>query len=223
MRLLFCKEYLKDLNGAAAARRAGYAVKSADSEAARLLGIAAVQAEIARLRLELQSRTEVTPEKIVRELAVIAFSDIGDVIRLTADGAAHLDFSDLPPEFTKSVSQITVETFTEGRGERATDIRQVKLKMNDKRAALVDLAKIMGMMREAVDVHITSDHDPGELAEASDDDLRAFIERRREAVGGAAPAVSQDVEVEARELPIGGTVDVSKVDTGRVKPEERGE
>ncbi|KKL71187.1 hypothetical protein LCGC14_2097430 [marine sediment metagenome] len=205
-RLEFCRQYLKDLNATAAARRAGYAVKNADVEGPRLLGFAGVQREIARLRLELQSRTQVSPEKIVRELALIAFSDIGDVIRFV-DGAAHLDFSDLPPEFTKSVSQITVETFTEGRGDRATDIRQVKLKMNDKRAALVDLAKIMGMMREQVDVNITSDHDAADFEDVSDDDLRAFIERRREGVA----AVSQDVEVVARELPDDAREEVSDV------------
>ncbi|KKL64248.1 hypothetical protein LCGC14_2166980, partial [marine sediment metagenome] len=178
----------------------------ADREGSFLMRVPEVLAEITRLRLALQSRTDVTPEKIVRELALIAFSDIGDVIRLTADGAAHLDFSDLPPEFTKSVSQITVETFTEGRGDRATDIRQVKLKMNDKLGALSTLTKIFGMQRESVDLHITSDHDPGELAEVSDDDLRAFVERRRGGPGlvaGSGPglaAVSQDVEVEAHVL-----------------------
>ncbi len=188
-RLEFCRQYLKDLNATAAARRAGYAVKNADVEGPRLMGNAGVQQEIARLRLVLQSRTEVTPEKIVRELSLIAFSDIGDVVRLTDDGGVHFDFSDLPPEFTKAVTQITVETFTEGRDDRATAVRQVKIKMGDKRAALVDLAKIFGMMREQVDVNITSDHDAGDFEDVSDDDLRAFIERRREAL----PAPSKDV------------------------------
>jgi len=179
----FCFEYLKDLNGTAAAKRAGYAHKGAYREGNRLLGFAVVQDEIARLRLALQSRTEVTPEKIVRELASIAFADLGEVMHFGEGDHAEWDFSQLPPEFSRAIQSVKVERFTEGRNSRANSVKSVNVKMHDKHAALVDLAKIYGMMREAVDVNITSNHDSAELADATDDDLRGFINQRQLARG----------------------------------------
>jgi len=70
-----------DLNASRAARDVGYATKSASVEASRLLGNADVQAEITRQRAILAAQEDVTPEKIVAELAAIAFADLGDYIR----------------------------------------------------------------------------------------------------------------------------------------------
>ena len=172
----FCHEYLKDSNATQAAIRAGYSSKSARTEGSRLLALDDISERIEQLRAELAARTSVSPEKIVRELASIAFADIGDVLRMAHDGSSlRFDFETMPPEFTKSVSSIKVETFTEGRGERGREVRSVDLKMIDKRGALVDLAKIFGMMREQVDHNITARHDGDDLADVNDETLMDFI------------------------------------------------
>ena len=79
-------------------RDADYAAKSAFVEASRLLGNADVQAEITRQRAILAEQTEVTPEKIVAELAVIAFADLGDYIRIHPDGTASIELGVLTTE-----------------------------------------------------------------------------------------------------------------------------
>ncbi len=51
-RLAFCREYVKDSNGAQAAIRAGYSVKTARTQAQQILTIPDIKQEIARLRAE---------------------------------------------------------------------------------------------------------------------------------------------------------------------------
>jgi len=74
----FCEEYVIDLCGRRAGLRAGYSPKTADAIAYELLQLPAVQAEIARLVKERSERTRITADRVLEELAVIAFSDIRD-------------------------------------------------------------------------------------------------------------------------------------------------
>ena len=76
-RAAFAREYLVlDLNAFRAARDVGYAAKSVSVEGSRLLANPEVQAEITRQREILMAQSNVTPERIVAELAVIAFYDL---------------------------------------------------------------------------------------------------------------------------------------------------
>lgn len=77
---LFCLEYLIDLNGKQAAIRAGYSEKSATSKASQLLTKVNVQDRIQQLQKNTQKRTEVTTDKVIKELANIGFSNIADVL-----------------------------------------------------------------------------------------------------------------------------------------------
>jgi hypothetical protein len=43
------------------------------------------------------------------------------------------------------LSEVTVEDFVDGRGEDARAVKRVKFKLHDKRAALVDLGRHLGM------------------------------------------------------------------------------
>ena len=64
----FCEEYLVDSNAAAAARRAGYSVKTARSQGQRLLTFDDTKAEIARLQAEQRRRTQKTVASISHDL-----------------------------------------------------------------------------------------------------------------------------------------------------------
>ena len=43
------------------------------------------------------------------------------------------------------LAEVTVEDFVDGRGEDARAVKRVKFKLHDKRAALVDLGRHLGM------------------------------------------------------------------------------
>ena len=75
-RRLFALEYLVDLNGRKAAIRAGYAPKCAAVTASQLLSYPDVQAVVTEARGRLESKTKVTIERIIKELATLGFSNL---------------------------------------------------------------------------------------------------------------------------------------------------
>jgi phage terminase small subunit len=72
----FVEEYLLDLNGTQAAIRAGYSPKAADVQASQLLGIPKVQAAVAAAQQRRSQRTAITQDSVLREIALLAQSDI---------------------------------------------------------------------------------------------------------------------------------------------------
>lgn len=76
----FCREYIVDLNATQAAIRAGYSEKTATASASRLLMNVKVQHEIKKLMEERNTRTNISADDVIRQLARIAFMDIKDMI-----------------------------------------------------------------------------------------------------------------------------------------------
>jgi phage terminase small subunit len=76
----FVEEYLVDLNGTQAAIRAGYSPGCADVQAAQTLAIPKVQAAVSAAQAQRSARTAITQDTVLRELAVLAQSDIRDYL-----------------------------------------------------------------------------------------------------------------------------------------------
>lgn len=148
----FAQEYLIDLNATQAALRAGY--KHPDI-GRQLLTKKHVRAVIEAAQRERAARTQITTDRVLQELAKIGFANMGDYMRIGADGDPCLDFSGLTRDQTAALVEVTVEDFTDGRGEDARDVRKVKFKLADKRAALVDIGKHLGMFVNRLDVEMT--------------------------------------------------------------------
>lgn len=148
----FVEEYLIDLNGTQAAIRAGYSAKTAGQIAEQNLKKVEIAAEVSSRRAKLSDKLEITAERVVRELSLIGFCNMQDYMRIGADGDPYLDFSALTRDQAAALSEVTVEDFKDGRGDDARDVRRVKFKLSDKRAALVDLGKHLGLFRERVEL-----------------------------------------------------------------------
>lgn len=151
----FVLEYLVDLNATKAAERAGYSKKTAQEQGSRLLSNVMVSAEIAARQSQRFQRLEITADRVLQELALIAFSNMLDYIRVCADGSTRVDFSKLTREQAAAIGEITVEEFMErtGEGEDGLEkVKRVKFKLNDKRAALVDLGKHLKLFTEKVEL-----------------------------------------------------------------------
>lgn len=86
----FVEEYLVDLNATQAAIRSGYSAKTARSVGAENLTKPDIQAAIQERRSRIAAKLEVTQERIVAELARIAFSDIRKVVKWRSYDAATL-------------------------------------------------------------------------------------------------------------------------------------
>jgi len=146
----FVKEYLIDLNATQAAIRAGYSEKTARQIATENLAKPDISAAIEEAMAKRSERTEITQDMVLRELAKIGFSNMQDYMKSTKDGDPYLDFSSLTRDQAAALTEVTIEDFRDGRGEDIRDVRRVKFKLADKRAALVDIGKHLGMFKDEV-------------------------------------------------------------------------
>lgn len=142
----FVEEYLIDLNGAHAAIRAGYSAKGAHIAGIRLLRDATVRAAIdARMR-KTSKRLKLSREKVLRQLAGIAFSDIGDVLDFSGDQVHLRPAADIPRYARRAIASIKVKRYVEGKGEDARVCEIVEVRLWPKDAALEKLAKHLGLL-----------------------------------------------------------------------------
>lgn len=144
----FIDEYLLDLNATQAAIRAGYSEKTAYAQGQRLLKHVEVAEAVASAQARRSERTEITQDMVLSELAKIGFANMHDYLRVGPDGDPYLDFSKLTRDQAAALIEVTVEDFKDGRGEDSRDVRRVKFKMADKKGALVDIGKHLGMFTE---------------------------------------------------------------------------
>ena len=74
----FIREYLVDLCGAKAARRAGYSVKNARSIGCRLLKREDIQREVAKAMETEKASCQLRREQVLEELKTVAFAPASD-------------------------------------------------------------------------------------------------------------------------------------------------
>lgn len=131
-RLAFCREYVEDYNATAAAIRAGYSPKTANQQADQLMKVECIRAEIDRLKAEKSKRTGVTKERIMEELAKMAFvnhQDVADDDGKLKKGVQRTD--------SAAIKKIRTKYFPDGSVEQ-------EVELYDKSKALDLLNKMVG-------------------------------------------------------------------------------
>ena len=141
---VFVQEYLKDLNATQAAIRAGYSEKSASRIGIELLNKNHVREAVEKGRAKRAERTEITADRVVTELAKIAFADPRDLMEWGPNGVALKDSSTLTEEQAAGVAEVV-----EGSGGA------LRLKKHDKVKALELLGKHIGMFRDRVETDVS--------------------------------------------------------------------
>jgi phage terminase small subunit len=104
-----------------------------------------------------------------------------DFMRVGAGGHPVPDFSALDREKAAALIEVTVDNYLNHRGEARCEVRRVKFKLADKRAALMDLGKHLGLFKDRLEV--SAPQDEAELAAAARDKIAAAIDRLATAVG----------------------------------------
>jgi phage terminase small subunit len=166
-----------DLNATQAAIRAGYSAKSAYSIGEENLRKPDVASAVERAMAERSARTEITADRVLRELAKIGFSDIRRAVKwysqtnvatvdTDADMEALADEGALRFAVANQVELVSSDEIDDDTAAAVSEIGQsstgaLKLKMYDKRAALVDIGKHLGMFTEKVQVDGTHTHTHG--------------------------------------------------------------
>lgn len=145
-RARFVSEYLIDQNGTQAAIRAGYSPKTANEQAARLLANASVRAAVDENIRKIHEKNLVTPDRIIQELARIAFANIS--LAFNKDGDLK-PIHEIPEDIIRAIGGLEISEIFSGSGDDRTQIGVLKkIKMNDKQRALELLGKNLGMFVE---------------------------------------------------------------------------
>lgn len=150
----FVQEYLVDLNATQAAKRAGYKGKNLDKVGSELLGKTRVKAEIQAAMDKRSERTEITQDKVLGEIAKLAFADIRKVFDQNGN---LLPVHMLPDEIAGSVSSIEVVTSRIPGGEPADVEHTAKIKFWDKRGSLELLGKHLKLFTDRVEVGVVDE------------------------------------------------------------------
>lgn len=168
----FAQELAKGKSATEAYIAAGYDTNEdvARRAASRLLTKVDIKARVEELLSGAAERAGVTIERVLTELAKIGFANMQHYMRAGPDGDPFLDFSALTEAQAAALQEVTVEDFKDGRGDDARDVRRIKFKLYDKRAALVDLGKHLGMFKERIE-HTGKDGGPITTADISDNDV----------------------------------------------------
>lgn len=141
----FVEEYLIDLNATQAAIRAGYSPKTAKDIGCENLAKPNIQRAIAEQMAERSKRTGVNQDRVVRELAKIAFVKLTDIV--DANGQIKSTVTDDDLACVESLKYKRSD-FDNGYSEE----REVKI--SPKLKALELLGKHLGMWNDKLNVSV---------------------------------------------------------------------
>lgn len=151
-RARFVQEYLLDLNGTKAAIRAGYSAKTAPQAANQLLNRTDIQVALQEAMQARSKRTEITQDMVLQELAKIGFSDIRRVVRW----GPVAPVTEGETDYISAVQLIPSDDIDDDTAGAISEVAEgrdgVKVKLHDKRAALVDIGKHLGMFKNSMEL-----------------------------------------------------------------------
>lgn len=132
----FIAEYLVDLNGTAAAERAGYAPKSARTSAQELLAKPQIVEAIEKAKAKRLARVTMTQDQVLDELALLAFSSVTNYV---LDGAGNVVIAEgAPAGAERAIQSIKRRVIRSGRGDDTkTEQEVIEIKLWDKVAPLM--------------------------------------------------------------------------------------
>ena len=138
----FIEEYLIDLNATQAAIRAGYSPDTAEQIGYQLLQKTSVSVEVSKAMAERSKRTGISQDRILLELAKMAFVEMTDVVD-PETGKIKENASD---DDLSCIQSVKVKPGNDGVE------REVKL--CDKKAALELLGRHLGMFKDNLNVTV---------------------------------------------------------------------
>ena len=170
---LFCREYIKDLNGTQAAIRAGYSKKTADRMAYELLKKPEIQAFVLQSKAERVEEVKIDANYVLKRLIEIDEMDVADILD---DGGDFLPIRSWPKVWRTTLSGLDIAIINSGDTEAIIK----KIKWPDKVKNLELLGKHIGVgaFTEKVD-HTSSD---GSMSPTKP--TRAEILEAQKAIGG---------------------------------------
>lgn len=148
----FVAEYLVHLDVRKAAVAAGYSDTMAQTKAYQWVSDGKVKphvfAAVRKAMEKREKRTEITSDRVLKELAKIGFSDIRSAVKWNASDEAGKRTTGLCVVSSDEIDDETAAAIS----EISETAHGLKIRMHDKRAALVDIGKHLGMFTDRVEL-----------------------------------------------------------------------
>jgi phage terminase small subunit len=150
-REMFCREYIKDLNGTQSAIRAGYSEKTANRIASQLLSKLDVQSRIAEMQSVRVEEVRIDANYVLKRLIEIDEMDVADILD---DGGDFLPIRKWPKVWRTTLSGLDIAIINSGDTE--TILKKIKWPDKVKNLELLGKHIGVGAFTEKVD-HTSSD------------------------------------------------------------------
>jgi phage terminase small subunit len=145
----FVEEFRISLNATQAAIKAGYSLKTARQQGSRLLTFVDIQEALAEVQAEDGERCRVEADRVIGELATLAFINMDDYMRIGQAGEPFVDLSATTRAQKAGLLAFKHREYKEGRGEDARDVCEVEIRLNPaKFNALIKLGEHVGLFRK---------------------------------------------------------------------------
>ena len=144
---VFIHEYLIDLNARQAAIRAGYSPKTARDIGPKLLRRPAIQTAIATRLAERSQRVEVQQDRVLLEIARLAFNDPRRAF--DANGAL-LPIQDWPDETAAAIASIKINEIKDADGAVVGETKEIRFWDKGKQLELA--ARHLGMLNDRLEI-----------------------------------------------------------------------
>jgi phage terminase small subunit len=136
---------------------AGYAKTTATNFPSKVFGREDVKAEIEARKMRRAQRHDVNQDWVISRFMKLAMSGetLAKFKKVQEDGSLGWDFTGATEEELAVVTELGVDYYTEGRGNNAREVKKFRVKHPDMQAALVALARHLGLFNDSLEV--TSD------------------------------------------------------------------
>jgi phage terminase small subunit len=137
----------QDFNATQIAIGVGYSPRSARKTASDLLADPRVKAIVDGIMAQRLAESRIRPDRVLEELAAIAFSSIDDYEIAKADqpNAGHVIEKPAAPGAMRAVKEVTIKQWINSKFSLVT---QTKIKLHDKSGALSNAMKHLGLLKE---------------------------------------------------------------------------
>lgn len=137
---------------------AGYAEGTAHSISNRVFDLPQVKQEIEKRMKALAQKAELNAQWVIDRMMAIADSGrtLAPYKKVQEDGSILWDFTGASEEALSLLNEISVDYYTDGRGDEAREVKKFKVGVTEPKAALDSLARHLGMFKDSVDVNHTT-------------------------------------------------------------------
>ena len=139
---LFCKYYLISLNATDAAKKAGYSKKTANRIGTENLSKPVVREYLESQMKKREEKLEITADKVIAEIAKLAFANTTDILEITDHGVVIKDLTKLDTSCISSAEEVF-----DKEGMRLG----VKIKLHDKTKNLELLGRHLGLFKDKIE------------------------------------------------------------------------